>query len=67
MATLHAGWQAVKENMQVVKTEYTANQKVLADMAAANCHEIEGVLFLPQKIERTIPLGKTVQVQLVPL
>lgn len=66
-AKLHSAWQDMRQNMEFVKTTYTADKKTIATMAAANCHEINGVVCVPYLIERQIPLKKTISVTLVPL
>ena len=63
----HEHWQDMKENAEVVKTTVTAYKKVLSEMLAANVYEINSVLFLPYRKERTIPLKGEMQVELISL
>lgn len=63
----HTLWQAMLEKKEVIKTNIIASQKVLTDLGNNNCEEINGVLFLPYKLQRTIPLGSTMEISLVPL
>lgn len=66
-ANFHKAWLNLSMNMEVVKTNITCNQKVLQDLFVNNFVEINNVLFLPYKINRTIPLKSTVEIILVPL
>ena len=66
-AKQHKTWQDMRQNMEIVKTTYMADQKLMATLANANCHEIDGVLFIPYKIEKTIPMKKIITVSVVPL
>lgn len=63
----HTAWQAVKQNMEVVKTSVRGNQKTISDISYHNCYEINGTLFLMNKIDRTIPLKASLDVELVPI
>lgn len=63
----HKQWQDMRQNSEVVKTTVMANKKVLTDLAAHNTVEINSILFLPYKIERTIPLRSELHVELIPV
>lgn len=63
----HKEWQDMQQNREVVKTSITCNQKVLQDLNNNNSVEINGVVFLPYKIKRTIPLKSSMEISLVPL
>lgn len=63
----HESWQAIQESGEVVKTDIAYNQKVRSDIAAGNVVEINSVLFLPYKIERSIPMKNNATLYLMPL
>lgn len=63
----HAKWQEVLDKKEVIKTSLMANQKTITDLNLNDCVEKSNVLFLPYKIERTVPLGTDVEISLVPL
>jgi hypothetical protein len=60
----HARWQAAKENMEIVKSSIMANTAVITQLKACNTIEMNNILLLPYKIEKTIPLQPNVQISM---
>jgi len=61
----HNSWQLARQNGQVVKTSIKADHKIFAEIQKANCLEIDNILYLPYKLERTIPHNGTVKIHLM--
>ncbi len=61
----HNIWQDARQNGQVVKTTIKADHKILAEIRNANCLEIDNILYLPYKLERTIPHNGVVKIHLM--
>lgn len=65
--SFHVPWQNIIENAELVKIVAQGNQKVLHILRTYNRFQIAGTLFLLKKIERTIPQGATIKLELIPL
>ncbi len=65
--TFHSKWQAVQENTEVIKITINIDKRILMEIKAADILQIQNVLFLPRKIESSIPLEGTITMELVPL
>lgn len=63
----HQQWQDLRQRGELVKTTVALDKKLLAEMDAHNTYEVNGVLFLPQKLERTIPLSGEAELTMMPL
>ncbi len=61
----HNAWQDVRQNGQIVKTNIKADHKILSAIRAANCLEIDNILYLPYKTERSIPHNGSVKIHLM--
>lgn len=61
----HLGWQNARSNAQIIKTTCRVNDKILSEMAAANTYEIDSILYLPYKTERSIPNNGVVKKHLM--
>ncbi len=51
----HTIWQEAMTNAQIVKTNARADFKVLNELQTSNCVEIDSILYLTRKKERTVP------------
>lgn len=63
----HKDWEELRDRMEIIKTSITADQKVLTEMANHNCYEINNILFIPYRTERSIPMKAGMEISLVPL
>jgi hypothetical protein len=63
----HLEWQNLRERGELVKTEIAVDKKVLTDLNKHNMVERDNVIYLPHKIERSIPLKQTAILQVMPL
>lgn len=61
----HNGWQAARSNAQIVKTNVRADHKILSEVQAATAMEIDNILYLPYKTERSIPNNGSVKMHLM--
>lgn len=61
----HSQWQAARKNAQIVKVNIRADHKVLYDIEAASVLELQNILYLPYKMERSIPHNGTVKMHLM--
>lgn len=61
----HKEWQEIKQGMEPLKMQVSANRKVLADMDEADFVEINGCHFIVKNKEREIPVRGMVEVELV--
>jgi hypothetical protein len=67
LATLHSKWQDVKEKAETVKTSITVDKKMWAQIQQATQVEIDSVIYLVQKNERTIPQLEPMVIYLIPM
>lgn len=51
----HKKWQQSRNNAQILKAQMQTDQSVYENLRKANCLEIESILTIPVKIERSIP------------
>lgn len=63
----HMEWQDLRQRGEVVKTTLTMDKRVLKELGEHNMLEKDNVLYLPQKIERTIPLQGEAEMSMMPL
>lgn len=63
----HAGWRALNENMEVVKTSIGGVTRKTLKLLHADSYEYQNVDFLPYKIERSIPANEQFDVSMVPM
>ena len=61
----HNQWQRARGNAQIIKADIKANDKVLSDIQNNNCMEIDSILYLPYKNERSIPNNGIVKMNLM--
>ena len=61
----HSFWQSVKQNSDIVKSSLSVDRRVMAGLQNNNLVEIKGTLFLLSKIEKTVPMKATMDVELV--
>ncbi len=64
---LHTRWQALQEKAEIVKTSITVSKALWQQLQAATQVEIDGVVYLLKKNERTIPQLEPMVVYLLPL
>lgn len=67
LATLHTKWQDVQEKAETVKTSMTIDKEMWQKIQQATQVEIDGVLYLVQKNERTIPQLDPMVIYLIPM
>ena len=60
----HKKWQAAKENQEIVKSIIKADTAVMEQLKACNTIELNNILLLPYKTEKTIPLQQSVQISM---
>ena len=64
---LHYEWQVLQQNLLLVKATLLMDTKVFNDLNTYNQLEINGVLFMVNKIELETPIKGTMVVYLVPM
>ncbi len=66
---LHKDWIDLKESMEIMKTDMCIDKKILTEMDAADKFEIDNIIYLPYKVERSLPLpnDNSGKVSLVPM
>lgn len=63
----HLPWLKVLENAELVTVQAKYSEKLLARLRNYNRFQIAGTLFLLKKIEKSIPPGPTIKLELVAL
>ena len=66
-ANFHKNWQDAQSSKSAIKITMNADAKLMKDMEDNNTLQINNVLYLVSKIERSIPLGRTITVDMLPL
>jgi len=56
----HLRWQEAKENQEIVKIDIAADTAVMEQIKACNTIELNNILLLPYKLEKTMPLKNQV-------
>lgn len=61
----HEDWQQIKQNVETIKTSLIIDRRVMKGLQDNNFLEIKNCLYLLSKIEKTIPMKETMDVELV--
>jgi len=66
-AKFHQKWQALKSATSVIQVTVLADARLMKELEDNNTIKIDNVLYLVSKIERSIPLANTINMELIPI
>lgn len=65
LSKLHDPWQSARDSRELFKVEVKADKRFMQDLKECDAVQIQNVLYIPQLIENSIPLGETVVLHLI--
>lgn len=65
--TLHKKWQGLKSATSTIQVTVLADARLMKELEDTNTVKVNNVQYLVSKVERSIPLGHTISMEIIPI